>query len=128
MKIGMTGNRTSISDAAISSLKTFLSDNQIIEAHHGDCVGADQKFHEIMTEYGIKTVIHPPKNDKMRAYCKGDVIHPEKEYIARNHAIVDDTDMLIAFPSTKTEVLKSGTWATVRYARKKDKKILILYP
>jgi hypothetical protein len=67
-------------------------------------------------------------NKTLRAFCKGDTVYPEKEYIERNHNIVDNTDMLIAFPSTKTEILKSGTWATIRYARKKGKKIIIIDP
>ena len=36
--------------------------------------------------------------------------------------------MLIAFPSTQFEIQRSGTWQTIRYARKLKKKILIIYP
>lgn len=64
----------------------------------------------------------------MRSYCQGDVIKEEKEYIQRNHDIVDDSDMLIAFPSTMNEILRSGTWATIRYAKKRGKMVLIIFP
>lgn len=76
----------------------------------------------------FKIIVHPPKNNTMRSYCKGDVIKEEKEYIKRNHNIVDESDMLVAFPSTKSEILRSGTWATIRYARKQNKLVLIIFP
>ena len=128
MKLGMTGSREGISENAIKQLEKFINETNISEAHHGDCVGADMIFHNIVSQHGIKTIIHPPKNNKLRAFCKGDIINPEKEYIARNHDIVDCTDILLAFPVTKNEVLKSGTWATIRYAKKQNKEIIIMYP
>jgi hypothetical protein len=35
---------------------------------------------------------------------------------------------LIATPSTDDEQLRSGTWATVRYARKAKKRIKLIFP
>jgi hypothetical protein len=40
-------------------------------------------------------------------------------YLARNDKLVELADRLIAFPKTSKEVLRSGTWATIRRARKK---------
>jgi len=48
--------------------------------------------------------------------------------LVRNRDIVDATDMLIAAPATRKEVLRSGTWATIRYAKKMKKWIYIIYP
>mmetsp|Transcript_30358 Transcript_30358/g.39138 ORF Transcript_30358/g.39138 Transcript_30358/m.39138 type:complete len:93 (+) Transcript_30358:152-430(+) len=36
--------------------------------------------------------------------------------------------MLIAFPPTSIEIQRSGTWATIRYARKKNKAVMIINP
>lgn len=43
----------------------------------------------------------------------------EGGYMARNDALVANADILIAFPQGPQEVLRSGTWATVRRAIKK---------
>jgi hypothetical protein len=51
-----------------------------------------------------------------------------KKYVERDHDIVDETDMMISFPPTNKEILRSGTWTTIRYARKKKKKLYIIYP
>lgn len=39
-------------------------------------------------------------------------------YMARNDALVTYGDVLLAFPKSATERLRSGTWATIRRARK----------
>lgn len=127
IKLGMTGNRNGITDQAMTKLKEFIQNNDISEAHHGDCIGADTDFHNICVSNNIKIVIHPPNNASQRSFCKSDTIKPEKPYIVRNHNIVDNTDILIAFPATKFEVLRSGTWSTIRYAKKKNRKILLVY-
>lgn len=44
-------------------------------------------------------------------------------YMDRNDALVADCDVLLAFPATPREVLRSGTWATIRRARKAGKEI-----
>lgn len=125
MKLGMTGSRNGMSDSAREMLIKFIDENNIIEAHHGDCVGADKEFHEICSSRQIKVIVHPPDDDKLRAFCEGDVILPKKAYIKRNHDIVDSCDILVAFPATKVEVMRSGTWATIRYAKKNSKKVII---
>ena len=106
-------------------VEEFISTNEISEVHHGDCIGADEAIHNICCE-NYKIVIHPPNNPSMRAFCYSECILYEKDYLDRNKNIVDKTDMLIAFPGS-TEVKRSGTWATVRYARKKNKRIILIY-
>jgi hypothetical protein len=128
MKIGMTGSRDGITKEAQVILKNFLKSNDIEEAHHGDCIGADTKFHNEVAALNIKIIIHPPDNNAMRSFCKGNTIKPSRPYLTRNHNIVDETDTLIAFPSTKEEIVRSGTWSTIRYARKQNKKIFIVFP
>lgn len=128
MKLGMTGNRYGISNDAQIKLFDFLNKNTTTEVHHGDCIGADAMFHNICTNLNIKTIIHPPDNNKMRMFCQGNVILSAKKYLTRNRDIVNGTDILIAFPSSKEEILRSGTWSTIRYAKKVNKKVIIIYP
>jgi hypothetical protein len=87
------------------------------EFHHGDCVGADAQAHLIANPY-TTVIIHPPLADRLRAGCDpsyGSILTP-KPYLERNHDIVDACDLLIAAP-VGPEIQRSGTWATVRYAR-----------
>ena len=90
--------------------------------HHGDCLGCDAEAHEVASECGYDIVIHPPTISFARAYCTGDGIKvlPTKSFLDRNRDIVDASGILIAVPEVAgKEVLRSGTWATIRYARAK---------
>jgi hypothetical protein len=40
-------------------------------------------------------------------------------YMARNDRLIAEADVLLAFPPTPHEITRSGTWATVRRARRK---------
>ena len=109
----------------IEVLKEFGSHNTF---HHGDCVGADALAHSLIREMPWwHVVIHPPLNPKHRAFCQG-VLRTPKTFLARNHDIVDESDILVACPYQAEEVLRSGTWATVRYARKKSKPVILVLP
>lgn len=95
---------------------------------HGDCIGADEIAHSIVREYkSARVQIFPPLSGTFRANCNFDSIMPEKEYIERNHDIVDSSDFMIACPNGEEKV-RSGTWATIRYARKQNKRIVIIKP
>ena len=65
----MTGNRYGMSDDAKIKLTDFIKNNKIDEVHHGDCVGADKEFHDICASNNIKIIIHPPIDEKLRAFC-----------------------------------------------------------
>ena len=99
------------------------------QLHLGDCIGADAEAYEEAVRLGIKTVGHPPDNASKRAFCEYDEERPPKPYLARNRDIVmEGIDGLIAAPKEFVEVLRSGTWATVRYARKAGRRIWIVMP
>jgi hypothetical protein len=75
---------------------------------------------------GLKVVIHPPTLERRRAFCVGDEAMPPRPYLLRNLHIVDAVQVLIAGPSTNNEGTRSGTWYTVRAARRAGKPITIL--
>jgi len=56
------------------------------------------------------------------------VLYNARPPLTRNHDIVDCTELLIACPKSMKEELRSGTWATVRYARKLERPVIIIYP
>lgn len=53
------------------------------------------------------------------------VIDVEGGYLKRDDVIVDHTDVLVSFPRSNIEVLRSGTWATIRRGR--DAKCVMEY-
>ena len=127
MKIGFTGSRGGLSPDQTYKIVEVLSNCNPSEVHHGDCVGADEQFHNICRDLNIPIIIHPPTNESKRAFCEGGSLQKAKfSYLKRNQNIVDCCDLLIACPETATEKLRSGTWSTIRYARKNYKENLLL--
>lgn len=122
MIIGFTGSREGMNVDQMEDVQFLLNTLPSLEVHHGGCWGADLQFHELA--WNKRRHIHPgPKSSHI-----GEVVYPTKPYLHRNQDIVDTCDILIACPSTKHEVLRSGTWATIRYARKVGKLTIILRP
>ena len=130
MKVGFTGTRSGMSRHQFRSFRSALKRMQkkgITNLHHGDCLGADVQAHKLAHSLGIPIVIHPPVNGTNRAYCRGaKKVLEEKEYLERNHDIVDACDVLFVAPFTNTEQMRSGTWAAFRYAMKVDCEIIKL--
>jgi len=129
-RIGFTGTRDGMSKEQRATLKTILTTLRPREVHHGDCIGADAEFHEICSKIDSISdiVIHPPKIDTARAFCKAGIIREEKDYLDRDKDIVNETDMLIAAPKTLYEVKRSGTWFTIRYASMIYRPTIIITP
>lgn len=127
-RLGFTGTHLGMSPNQADMLRLRFAQGDVVEFHHGDCVGADEQADQIARDYGVRVVIHPPEDWKSRAGCyrERDVILPEQPYLIRNHEIVDDTDEMYAAPRGHKEALRSGTWATVRYARKVGKPLTVL--
>jgi len=82
----------------------------------------------------VRIVCHPgyppnhPKETKFRAFTDfNDEVRELKPFIARDHDIVDETEQMVATPVSEEEV-HSGTWTTVRYARKQSRQVTILPP
>lgn len=127
MEVGFTGTKEKLTIEQVENLKQFLSKLHCKIFHHGDCIGADAIAHKVAIDCKYKTIIHPPINEKYRAFCKGDLILETKPYIERNHDIINSTNCLLACPKGE-ETVRSGTWATIRYAKKKKKMIYIFNP
>ena len=135
MKIGFTGTRQGMTDAQSNAfeelfVKLFHQDLSVREFHHGDCIGSDEEADALVrVEPGVFLHVHPCNLFRQRAYTTGDFEYTEMPPLKRNREIVDATEVLIATPSDTKEIFRgSGTWATVRYARKQGRKIHIIFP
>lgn len=133
--VGFTGTQQGMTEQQKTQLRITLQAYAVgyPEAYHvlrhGDCTGADNEAHWIALSLGYDVIVHPPVNSSKRAWQDAGphvIVLPPRDYLARNHDIVDACDVLLAAPSTPYERLRSGTWATVRYARKVQAKRYLL--
>ena len=133
--IGFTGTQVGMSEQQKKLFGKIIailhSEGKIHEFHNGDCIGADFDACNIVQSVSseIKIYIHPPIIDRKRAFFKGAYFtHKAKDYLDRNHDIVNDSDVLIATPKETFEQLRSGTWATIRYAKRRNKPVFLIHP
>lgn len=135
MRLGFTGTRKGMSLPQKSALEDILSyvDPDIV--YHGGCVGADQDFHNICVRLRSKRrshlpliVVYPSDLKDQQCNWKGaDVVMEEAPPLVRNEVIVRASNLLIAAPSDDgSEELRSGTWATIRYARSRGTPVTLL--
>jgi hypothetical protein len=84
--------------------------------YDGDCPieSADQQAREIAQQLGYECRQLPPRKRNAA------------EFLARNRRIVEHSGVLVAAPETDHEKIRSGTWMTVRYARKCAKPVVML--
>lgn len=146
MVIGFTGTREGMTEAQSSRVDALVDEllgeetgHRVI---HGDAIGADAEFHDLMMEYreydgqpenrvsiSIMPAVHPDRAHK-QAPAPGDTIEePDHDPIRRNKRIVASSDVVIAAPSGTTEIKRgSGTWATIRHARATGVPLYIVHP
>ena len=122
---GFTGTQEGMTAQQIKVVRRLLDGS---EFHFGDCIGADKEAYTIACKNGMYIIKHPPINQSKQAFCEADAEREPKEYLDRNHDIVDESDEMLATPKEHDEQLRSGTWATIRYARKVGRKLIIIYP
>lgn len=133
LNIGFTGTRNGMTPdqymAVSHSVARFLDGNTNLVGHHGDCLGADAEFHQIMRDRnGTRLVGHIPADDSQRAFCKFDEERAPLPYMKRNREIVRAAQVMVAAPPTMDELAHGGTWRTVGIARKHKAPLAICYP
>jgi hypothetical protein len=133
MIVGFTGTQAGMTKEQHIAVRRLLRTRKYSELHHGGCVGADEQMHELwLIEHGdLPIIVHPAsgvaasKKALLSGYFRKLAELPPLE---RNRVIVDACDLLIATPFTADEVLRSGTWATIRYARRTGKALTLVKP
>lgn len=127
MIVGFTGTRHTLVSEQRLALQKLLEKLEVTELHHGDCVGADAVAHTVAKNLLIPVVLHPPLDPKMRSFCSGAIrVMPLRNFIKRNQVIVDTCELLVACV-VGAEIVRSGTWSTVRYARRRSKPVAIIW-
>jgi len=127
--VAFTGTQKGMTEAQCRKIRELLQKMKPRVLIHGDCVGADAVAHEIAQDLGIEVHIRPGNLKNKRAFTSGaKLLAPPENPLDRNPKMVDAAQALIACPSGKEQELRSGTWATIRYAKKVDTLHWIVYP
>ena len=130
--VGFTGTRKGMSwlqEIRLVEIPSGLkTENCDIYFHHGSCIGADCQADNIARNFECKMYIHPSNDSKTRIHCVelGDTVYSPKPHLVRDRDIVNAVSLLIGAPKGDKEELRSGTWTTVRYARKRGIDIIML--
>lgn len=138
-KIGFTGTREGMTTDQWYRVEWWLfrkfEGGVVNEWHDGDCIGADTQAHGVVerlmqSAFKIERHGHPCNlPGDVRAFNEYDVHYDVKPPLVRNRDIVDAVDLMIAAPKEYDEVFRgSGTWATIRYARRNKKPLIIVWP
>jgi hypothetical protein len=128
--VSFTGTSRGMNKIQFAKVSEFLFNNvdRFDLAIHGDCIGADAEFHTICKVLNVPIDIHPCDITHFRAFCEGFRVFPIDKPLTRNKTMIDKADLTLATPFENQEVLRSGTWSSIRYAKKKDKMLIIFYP
>lgn len=129
LHVGFTGTRDGMTEAQKERLFEELPMGSV-RFHHGCCLGADEQAHWLAFLLDLEIVGHPPTNRSlMMSLDQGFYeLRQPRPYLDRNQDIVTESAHLFAAPGTMQAELRSGTWSTVRYARKKNRPITIIWP
>jgi len=131
LKVAFTGTRSEmtalqrqvISDYLRSVFQPFPAFFvAAFEAMHGDCLGADAEFHQLIrNEYPYNQITTYFVPGPMRAGCAADTEIECKGHISRNKLMVKRADILIGAPPTEDPQPRGGTWATIREGTRRDR-------
>jgi hypothetical protein len=143
IRVGVTGTRHGLTHRQYVELAGFaslLQESHLdgVELHHGAQTGADTAADSMWARHGVGSIIVYPGPDGGAETIPRIPDDPRRTwrapepYLARNRAIVDAIDLLIALPAVANEAdpraRRSGTWATVRYARRSGITTVLIYP
>lgn len=135
MRVGFTGTRRGLTEAQRAALFGVLSRLRAQGAEvmdNGCCEGADREAHEIWRTLGGHFHFRPG-DTAQQAWAAGvagllDMVEFPIAYLDRNRDIVNHASVVVAAPGEAVERLRSGTWATVRAARKAALDVLLVLP
>lgn len=114
---------------SVRDVLIFAKSHEGVHVNHGDCIGADAEMHKICVSLRIPMTHYPCDILSQRAYLPGAIeVKSPRPSLQRNHDIVNNSDWIIAAPAEIEEVLRSGTWATIRYARKRGIPVMLVLP
>jgi len=143
VRIGFTGTRTGMTPQQkhrfVELIDSRTRTYSLVYFVHGGAIGADEQADELMidilhrTYTDLEITVFPASEARWRYWrgMKYGVRHnvmPPEDPLVRNRMIVDRVDQMYATPAEMSEIIRSGTWATIRYTRQADKPLTIIFP
>lgn len=136
MIVGFTGTRNGMTLQQRRTLKQMLEGLAPRGLVHGACLGADDQADQLAADLGIPRLAFPSDMPNERvptsvllARGGSDVaVRDPQPPLERNRCVVHMSDLLVACPAQAREILRSGTWATVRHGRKLGRPVVVIEP
>lgn len=130
MKIlGFTGSRRGMTPAQRNTVHCFLTSLPDLDSVvHGGAIGADATFDQLARHLNIERLILPSNIPSQTMADQGSQWLAPQPPLTRNHNIVDACSFMLATPAEYSEIVRSGTWATIRYARRQRIPVYIIWP
>ena len=127
MKFGHTGTRWGMTKPQMDTLRMLISDNikEMLEWHHGCSGKSDEAGSYIAASHLIPLIVGHPGTGRPVGYW--DELREAKDNLIRDGDIAREVDHLYATPYEDHEIIRSGTWSTVRRARKFRTSVTIIY-
>jgi hypothetical protein len=140
MRFTFTGPEEGMTVPQLESCEQLLVARPWTEHGNGLCVGADSEMFWLVmnlrpdiSRVGFPCTVTPKQNLRARAQCHR--VMPVKPPLERNTdmvtwvaALAGLRGPLVATPRTFEEELRSGTWATIRRAKKALLTIIYIWP
>jgi hypothetical protein len=129
-RVGVTATRQGLTRDQLQYAEMWVAEPDV-ELRFGDCVGGDELLFRMAAEAGAYTIALPGlERPDLRAHCPADEIREPQPNIKRNHQIVNESMVLVAFPAQhQMQHRGSGTWATIRYAiQQRSRSLWVFYP
>jgi hypothetical protein len=146
LHIGITGTRNRLTMNQYESLALTLAEysagqqslGSYLFIHHGCCIGTDEISHLLARDMKCTFICGHPGIDRhgnspysmpirLREFS---ILNGSKPYRERNKDIVNTGRIIIACPASPEmhfDSRRSGTWQTVRLARKAEKEIIYIW-
>lgn len=127
LHLGFTGTRHGMSPAQharmLLELDRLIDLDEMTNAHHGCCVGADAQFHAAVRDIPCVCVVgHPgpdwPDGDLCDRSLQFDALIRPRPHMQRNREIVADSKVMLAAPFEDEPQMRGGTWKTIGMARR----------
>lgn len=139
MILGFTGTRCGMTLAQYAALPSVIAalPERVL---HGGAEGADEEFDAYLRPRwvgeGPFVEVYPVGQLRYHFWtytyageeARLSLLYYSDDPLIRNRIIAERCDHLLACPAEPDEQLRSGTWATVRYARKAGKPRTLLLP
>lgn len=130
--VGFTGTRRGLTAPQTEKVAEILRQLGGHRLAHGCCHGADHQAYYMARELNMLMDFWPSnglQHEWARGMARtGDTVNEIRPPLVRNELIVATTPILIATPATAREVQRSGTWMTIRCARRLHRPILQICP